>query len=127
MKVVRSRLRDPRNCSPACETLLRVEVVRDHVHGVDRLRWRYVSSVMRQPEEDAERAINARRVVVTVHSVYIGGQCARRSGLDRILILPWSRARNKIDQALVIAIPGKRHIDHLLRTELRMHVSGIRL
>ena len=49
MKVVRPGLRDDRDRGAAGESLLRIEVVGNDIHGVDGLGRRDISGVMRQP------------------------------------------------------------------------------
>src|SRR3954465_13722906 len=108
MKPVCPGLRDDCDCGASGKSLFRIEVVGNNVYSLDGFGGRYISCMVWQREEDAQRAIDARRVVVAVHSVDISGQSPRWSGLHGILILPRRGARNQIHQSLVVTILRKR-------------------
>src|SRR5687767_8853510 len=127
MKIVGAGLRDHSYGCPARKALLRVEVVRYDVYRFDSLRRWYVGCMMRQPQKYTERTIDARGIIVTIYSVYIGGECPRWSGLNGVLVLARRGAWDKIDEALIIAVLRQRHIDHVFGAEFGVHISRIRL
>ena len=83
--------------------------------------------MMGQPQEHAQRAIDAGRVVVAVDAVYIGGQRARRRGLRGVLILSGRCAGNQIDQTLVIPVMWQGHVQDVARAQFRIHVRLVGL
>ncbi len=73
MEVVGAGFGDHGDRRSAGHALLGIEVIGRHIHGLDCLRRRNVRRVVRQPQEDADCAVDASDIVVAVDAVHVGG------------------------------------------------------
>ena len=117
-ELVGPRFRDDVDGRAAGHSLLGVEVVGRDVDRLDRLGRRHVDRMVRQPDEDVRRPVLPGVVVVPRRAVDVRRQRARRRVDDGILEARGRRARDEIDQLLVVAVVRQRQVRDLGALEL---------
>ena len=124
---IRAALSNERDGRATRHTLLGVAGHRGDVDGFDHFRRHHVTSVVGQPEVDAGGTINARDVVVRVGAVDVGTQGAHRRVGDGVLECRGTRTRHQIDQTLVVAQTGQRHVDDHVGANFGVRVGLVSL
>ena len=99
----------------------------DDVDRLDRLGRRDVARVVRQPDVDRHRAVDAGGVAVRLDAVHPGPQRAARRVDLGVLELGGRRAGDEVDQLLVVAELVQREVDDRLRRQLGAEVGLLRL
>ena len=127
MQLVGAGLGDDRARGAAGHAQVGVEVVGHDVDRLDRLGRRDVARVVRQPDVDRHRAVDAGGVAVRLDAVHPGPQRAARRVDLGVLELRGRRAGDEVDQLLVVAELVQREVDDRLRRQLGAEVGPFRL
>ena len=125
--LIGAALGDQSNRRGARHTLLGIRRARGDIDGLDGLFRFHVAHMMREPDVDAGRAIDARDVGLRVAAVNVRLQRAARRIGNRILKRGWRGSGHQVDQGLVVAIAAERHIRDLLRHDLGVRVALVGL
>ena len=119
VQLVRSRFGDDRSRRAAGQPLLGFARAGGDIDRLDRVGRGNVAGMMRQPDVDAGRAVDARHVVVAVGAVDVRAERARGRIENGVLKTRRRRAGHQVDQSLVIAEAGQRQLAHGRRRDLR--------
>ena len=104
-----------------------VEAVGRDVDGLDRLGRLDVADVVRQPDVDRDRAVDAGGVAVRLGAVDPGAQRpAGRVDLG-VLELGRRRAGHQVDERLIVPVLVQRQVGDLLRRQLRREIGLVGL
>ena len=127
VKLIRPGLGHHRDRGAPGHALVGVEVVGGDVDDLDRLRGLDVAHVMREPDVDRDRAVDAEGVVVPRRPVDAGGQRAA-GGVDLcVLELRGRGSWHEVEQRLIVPKLVQRKVRHFLRREFGMKVGLLRL
>ncbi len=127
VKLIGTGLRGHRHRRSSGHTLLRVKRTSADIHGVDGLDWRNINHIVGQPDVDVGRAIHPCVVIVPRSSVDVGSQGSCWGRAHAVLEICRSGPRDEVDQALEIAIGGKRKILHRAAGDFGVDVGLVRL
>ncbi len=106
VKLVRARLDDYVRGQTAGHALLRVKVVRHHVHRFDGVRGRDIGDIGREPSVSIRSPVNAGTVVVNRKPVDVRGLCSLRIPGRRIAFSQQTNTGN--DAVGVLEVPPVR-------------------
>ena len=109
------------------QPLLRIEVVGRNIHGLNRFLRRHVQRMMRQPRQHRGGAVQAGVVAVPGCPVHVRSQGSRRRIRHRILKVGRCRARNQVNETLVVPVLVQREIRDFLRAQFLVHIRPVGL